>query len=307
MRLRSVTTVLAALLLVVACGGTNAPGTASPPVGGSPTAGSTGPSVFPLVVSREFGVGRNRGLFAFIDAATNRQVADPERTVTVEFTGPGGETAGPVEGTFIWAIENERAVYATEVDFPVAGAWTAVFRTAAPDAPEEAIEFGFDVKEDTSVLRDGEPAPPVDTPTADDVGGDLARLSTDEDPVADFYRTSVADALSAGEPFVLAFATPKFCATAQCGPTLDRLKPIAADHPDVTFINVEPYELEVADGQLQPVLNADGQLQPVAAVGAFGLLTEPYLFVVDSDGIIRASFEAIFSEEEIEAALAELG
>ena len=30
---------------------------------------------------------------------------------------------------------------------------------------------------------------------------------------------------------MLVFATPKFCTSAQCGPTLDRIKPIAAAHP----------------------------------------------------------------------------
>jgi 16S rRNA G966 N2-methylase RsmD len=114
----------------------------------------------------------------------------------------------------------------------------------------------------------------------------------------------VADALAAGEPFVLAFATPKFCATAQCGPTLDRLKPVAEAHPEVTFINVEPYELRYTDGQLQL---ADNQLTPVPAVEAYGLLSEPYIFVVDRAGIVRASFEAIFSSDEIEAAIDGLG
>ena len=35
---------------------------------------------------------------------------------------------------------------------------------------------------------------------------------------------------------MVVFATPKFCVTQACGPTLDRLKPIAGDYPDVTFI-----------------------------------------------------------------------
>ncbi len=305
MRSRTIAAAVAALLLVVAaCGPTASTGS---PTTSPRASGSAVPSVFPLLVSSELGVGANRAVFGFIDPATNQQLADPERTLSVEFRGPGGESVGPLEATFIWAIENERGVYATNVDFSAAGAWTATFRTAAPGKTEEAIEFGFDVKEDTSVLRQGETVPPVDTPTAEDVGGDLTRLSTDAEPVPAFYQTSVAEALDAGQPFVVAFATPAFCATAQCGPTLDRLKPIAADHPDVAFINVEPYQLEYTEGQLQPVLGGDPpSLQAVPAVREFGLLSEPYVFVVDAEGVIQASFEAIFSEDEIEAALADL-
>ena len=123
------------------------------------------------------------------------------------------------------------------------------------------------------------------------------------------YETSEADALAAGKPFVLAFATPKFCVTAQCGPTLDRLKAIAAKHPDLTFINVEPYVLEPdEDGQLQPVMTGDPpNLTVVPAVEAFGLLSEPYVYVVDADGTVTAAFEIIFSDEEVEAAIADLG
>ncbi len=301
---RHASAALATLLLVAACGTGSSPQPSAPSPSGS---GAGGPSVLPVVVSSEFGVGPNRGVFSFIDPATNVQVADPERTLEIEFSGPNGEQVGPVEARYIWAIEDERAVYAANVEFPVAGGWTAIFRTAAPGTPAEAIRFGFDVKEDTSVLRTGEAAPSVDTPTAEDVGGDVARLSTDAEPVPAFYETSVSDALAAGEPFVLAFATPKFCATQQCGPTLDRLKPIAEAHADVTFINVEPYQLEMVDGQLQPVLDSGGQLQAVPAVREFGLLSEPYIFVVDADGTIVASFEAVFDDEEIEAALADLG
>ena len=90
----------------------------------------------------------------------------------------------------------------------------------------------------------------------------MTKISTDTNPDPAFYQTSVADALAAHKPFVLVFATPKFCQTKTCGPTLDKVKAVAAKHPDVTFINVEPYLLEDVDGQLQPVLDAKGNLQP---------------------------------------------
>jgi hypothetical protein len=194
-------------------------------------------------------------------------------------------------------------VYVTHADFPVAGAWTAVFSTAAAGSPEESIPFSFDVLADTSVVRVGEKAPSVVTPTLGDVGGSANRISTDASPQPSFYETSVAEALAAHEPFVLVFATPKFCQTATCGPTLDKVKAVAAAHPGVTFINVEPYKLTVVDGQLQPDLSDTGQLQTVPATDAYGLLSEPYVFVVGGDGVVKASFELIFTPEEIDAAL----
>mgnify|MGYP006952651966 CR=1 FL=1 len=173
------------------------------------------------------------------------------------------------------------------------------------DAAPETIRVPFDVRERRSVVSVGDPAPASDTPTAADVGGDLSKLSTDDEPVPAFYETSVADALAAKEPFVLVFATPKFCASAQCGPTLDRLKPIAAAHPSMTFINVEPYQLELIDGQLQPVLTGEPAGLTAAPWTDEGRLpSEPWVFVVDREGIVRASLMLIFGDEELEAAIA---
>jgi hypothetical protein len=105
---------------------------------------------------------------------------------------------------------------------------------------------------------------------------------------------------------VLVFATPKFCTSAQCGPTLDRMKPVAAAHKDVTFINVEPYKLQLVDGQLQPELDASGGLQATDTTNQWGLLTEPWIFAVDRKGIVRGSYEVTISDAELDAVLAEI-
>ena len=105
------------------------------------------------------------------------------------------------------------------------------------------------------------------------------------------------------QPFVLIFATPKFCASAQCGPTLDRIKPYAAKYPTVTFINVEPYKLKLVDGVLQADVDPQGQLQTVPATDEWHLFSEPNVFVVDRNGIVTANFELIFSDAELTAAL----
>ena len=141
------------------------------------------------------------------------------------------------------------------------------------------------------------------------VDGDLARISTDAAPDPAFYEVSVRDALAAHDPFVLVFATPKFCASAQCGPTLERVKAVAAGVPDVTFINVEPYVMEFVDGSLRPKL--DTSVDPPVLIPAqptvdWGLLSEPWVFVVDGDGIVTASFEGVIADSELVAAIEEV-
>jgi len=294
--------VAAVLLLVAACGSVVPTSSTGPSQG--PSQAATG--VLPSWISREVVKGPNRIVFSFLDASGTKPIGAPDRTAKVEFKGPSGEAVSAPDAQFVWAIEGVSGVYITHADFPVAGAWTATFTTSAPGASTETIPFSFDVLEDAHVVEPGEKAPSVDTPTLADVSGDVSKISTDETPVPAFYEVSVADALAAHKPFVLVFATPKFCASKTCGPTLDKIKTVATAHPDVTFINVEPYQLSVVDGQLQPVLSDANELQTVPAADLYGLLTEPFVFVVGGDGIVKASFELVFAPSEIDEALAGL-
>ena len=293
--------VVGALLLALATVAACAPA-ATPAASASPNGSAATTDIYPVMISSELIVGENRVLFSFQDAS-GAPIAKPNRTVEISFTGPNGEAVSAENGQFIWSIENAVGIFVTHATFPSAGNWMASFTTVAPGSPEQTIPFSFDVKAKASAIQKGQPAPSVDTPTLADVGGDVTKISTDTSPDPAFYQTSVADALAAHKPFVLVFATPKFCQTKTCGPTLDKVKEVAAKHPDVTFINVEPYLLEDVDGQLQPKLDANGNLLAVPATVDYGLITEPFVFVVGGDGIVKASFELIFTPEEIDAAL----
>lgn len=260
------------------------------------------------MVTNYVACGRARILFLYLDVS-NAIASAPDRTVSVAFYDLGRDPATAVataEGTFIWTIEDERGMYLLDVDLPEAGTWGAEFTTEAPGSPVETVRMTFEVHDSSPTVAIGDPAPASETPTLDDVGGDVARISTDTDPVPAFYETSVADALAEHRPFVLVFATPRFCTSAQCGPTLDRLKPFAAAHPEVTFINVEPYQLQVVDGQLQPLLDANGALQATDVTDEWGLLTEPWIFAVDRAGVVRGSYELIVSDAELDAVVEEI-
>jgi hypothetical protein len=293
--------VLAALvlsLLVAACGAT-----VTPPPSPSAARPSTAADVLPVPVSSEFRVGENRTIFSLLDPTGQKPVAAPDRSLAIGYRGPKGEVIPSAPQTFVWAIEDVNGVYVGRATFPSAGRWIADFTTSRAGAPPTKLEFSFDVAQATTVVAPGQAAPSVKTPTLADVGGDVTKISTDTKPVSRFYETSVDKAIASKKPFVLIFATPKFCQTATCGPTLEKLKPVAAAHPELTFINVEPYELQLVDGQLQPV-QTGGQLKTAAATDAFKLRSEPYVFVVGSDGKVSSSFELVFSPEEIEAAIA---
>ncbi len=113
----------------------------------------------------------------------------------------------------------------------------------------------------------------------------------------------MAEALEQQEPFALIFATPAFCQTRACGPTLDIVRDVAADFKDeLAFIHVEPYVLEGTDAGLQPVLSEAGGFQPVPSVVEWGLLSEPYIFVVDDDGTLAAKFEGVAGADELREA-----
>jgi hypothetical protein len=261
--------------------------------------------VVPLLINTELVCGPNRILFSILDP-DGTLIAAPDRTASIALYNLGRDPSTPiakVDGTFVWAIENARGIYVANASLPEAGRYGAEFTTAAPGSASVSLRLTFDVQPSSPVVKIGDHAPASKTPTLADVGGDASHISTDSNPDPAFYRTSVDQALAKHEPFVVIFATPKFCTSAQCGPTLDRIKPFAARYPPITFINVEPYKLKLVDGVLQADTDAGGQLQPTSITDEWHLVNEPSVYVVDRDGIVRANFELIFSDAELTAAL----
>ena len=303
--LRATATLAVFAILLAGCG---AQGPASPPTpnaAGPSSSTGAGPQILPLLINSEILKGPNRFLFSLTDRQ-NKLVAAPDVKVHLKFYDVDTAENTVVfesEARFLWAIDGQQGLYVTEVTFPKAGRWGSLFEATFPDGSVKAVRADYDVAETGSTPALGAKAPSIDTPTLEAVGGDVAQLSTDATPDRRFYETSVSQALTAGEPFVLSFATPAFCQTRLCGPTLETVKKVATAYPGITFINVEPYRMSVTDGRLQPVLDAQGQLQTAPWSDAYGLRSEPYTFVVAKDGTVAAKFEGVISEEELRGAL----
>ncbi len=139
----------------------------------------------------------------------------------------------------------------------------------------------------------GSRAIPSRTPTLASAHGDLAALTTADPPDRSLLRYSVADSLAAHVPFVLVFATPKFCTSRTCGPVVDVVEAVQKQLAGrrVRFIHVEVYR----------------DNNPAAGFnrwfGEWHLPSEPWIFLVGSDGLIKARFEGSVSVAELAAAV----
>ena len=251
---------------------------------------------YPVIVSSELVTGRNRFLLGLLDD-NDAPIGDPGIRVSVAFYDLAESTTEPVSQTemdFLWAVEGERGLYVTEATFDRPGEWGAEVNMTGQGL-DESVKATFEVKPESSTPALGANVPASDTPTSSDVKK-LSAVSTDPDPDPRFYETSIAEALREHKDFVAVFATPKFCTSQVCGPTLDTVKSIADDFPKVTFIHVEPYELPT-DGST---------LEPVPAAEEWGLPSEPWVFVVDERGRLDAKYEGVVGAEELRAELERL-
>lgn len=295
-------------LLIAACGAGGGPPTPSPsPVrqGGYPGWPPNATSeLIPIPVSTELVPGQNRFLVNLL-TSTNEPLADPSREVVLRLYDLAADPQTPAvttTATYLSTGESLPGLYRAQVELGRPGEWGLEVIAREADGSTRTGRMVFPVRETGTTPAIGAPAPMSQTPTAD-TPAEIAQISTDDQPDPDFYRRSVDEALAAGEPFALVFATPSFCTSATCGPTLELVKAAAVDYKDeLTFIHVEPYELQSTDGVLQPELSDRNLPIPIDAVNQWGLPVEPYVFVVDRDGNVSAKFEGIASEDELRAA-----
>lgn len=252
--------------------------------------------VYPVFVSSELTVGSNRFIIGLLDS-NDAPVNNPDIEVSVDFfdlAESESEPATSADFEFVESVPGKRGVYVGTVEFSTQGKWGAEVDLSGGGV-DESLLASFEVRQDSSTPSIGEAVPPSDTLTADDAKN-LSEISTDDSPDPKFYELSIDEALKEGAPFVVAFATPKFCTSATCGPTLDIVKDASADYPQVNYLHVEPYSN----------LDDPDNLKPIRAVREWGLPSEPWVFVVDAEGKLAAKYEGVLSADELREALSEL-
>ena len=267
-----------------------------------------GPEVSAILANSDLAVGDNRVAFGLVDR-NNMPIRTKEAQVQTVFFPPGVDQ-GQIRATVTakwrsWPPPGNRGVYVATLNFDQPGEgteavpalWGLEIATTGADGQTIHAKTVARVAATSSTPSLGEPAPPSVTPTARDTT-DLSTISTAANPDPDLYRLSVHEALQESKPLVVTFSTPAFCVSATCGPQLEVVAQLKDNYREqANFIHVEVVE--------DPHLVTQGRPTSrwVPAVAEWGMESEPWTFVVDSQGLVQAKFEQFTPLEDIEAAL----
>jgi hypothetical protein len=109
------------------------------------------------------------------------------------------------------------------------------------------------------------------------------------------HQLSIADAIDQHRPALVVFATPGFCSSATCGPQVRAVESLEPTYRSrLVFIHVEIYRNFKPDPSKR-------QLTPT--VLEWHLETEPWVFLIDRMGVIRAAFEAATATDDLQAGI----
>ncbi|MDA1348117.1 MAG: thioredoxin family protein [Chloroflexi bacterium] len=287
------------VMAIASCGGDDVEPTAVARLPVADTPASTSPVELQIALaSTDISVGRNRIAFGLIDRQTGA-VRDALVVVSTFFLTDDGPQ-GPketVDAVFRkWPV-GQSGVFTVEVNFDRPGTWGLGVGVTGADGRPGTGSAGLDVREIGATPPLDSPAPRSNSKTIADVE-DFDQITTDVDPDPDLYALTIAEAIDSGLPSLVVFATPAYCTTSTCGPQLGVVKDIKKTYGDsANFVHVEvwdnPHEI---DGDL-----SRGKLSPTLA--EWGLVTEPWTFVLDRNGLVAAKFEGFATTEELEEAM----
>lgn len=271
----------------------------------------TGSVLQPLIMTSELVVGQNRLAFGLLK--DDKLIEDADVTVRVyaihnqqgrlraatkasydELKGveQGGRVHVHADGTrhVHGEATDVRGIYVAQVTFDRPGPWGLEILAKQGAGSDALARVAVDVLAAPRTPAIGSPAPRSRNLVASDVS-DLSQIDSSDPPDPLLHQVRIADAVAQGKPQVIVFATPRFCTSRMCGPVVDvvrTLRPIYADR--VIFTHQEVWQ-NISARELSPT------------VVEWNLPSEPWIFIVDGKGIVRAKFEGLATVRELETAL----
>ncbi len=316
--LRRLLLILVLLALLLAGCGQVAPS----PTAGQPTAAGEAQAgnVVPVFAFSEAVAGKNRIAIGLV--RNNTPLNDPTAKIHLRFFNlddPNPQVKFEADAAY-YGQGLPAAFYVAYPTFDKPGNWGVEIQMqlsgqAKPSVSKQRLE----VKDRSNVPIIGQPAIATKTLTVKDVP-DAARLSsgTQVDPA--MYQVSLDQALTNGKPTALLFATPAFCKTATCGPSMDVMQGLQKRYGDkVNFIHSEVYKypfdqsVQLQQDAMQKATNENRAPTPAELIAgisdamvAWHLDSEPWLFLIDAKGIVAGRYEGGITKEELGPALEKL-
>ena len=179
-------------------------------------------------------------------------------------------------------------IYVAQLRIPRPGRYWLV---AEPVGAKLQALGAIDVSARSRSVAVGARAPRSDTPTL--ATAPAAQITTSSPPDLPLLRYSVAESLAAHVPFVVTFATPKFCTSRTCGPVVDVVE---AARKQFSSRGIRFMHVEVFQGN-DPTRGYNRWMRQ------WGLTSEPWVFLVGRDGRVKAKFEGSVSQAELAAAI----
>ncbi len=303
--IRRWTAILAAGAVVAglgACGSSEPETTPTPvPAPVEPAAAATDSEVVAVLATSDIAVGENRIVFGLIEPGTGG-IRDAEVTVqTFHITDQSVD--GPkhtAQAIFNLWPSGIRGVYVVNLNFDAPGQWELGIVMREEGGEEALVSATIAVQPESLSPAIGSPAPASVSKVANNTDG-LPEVTTDVRADPDLYAITIKDALANPNPLLVTFASPAYCQTATCGPQVDVVKDLKNQHGDrMDFIHVEVFDnpTEIQGDLTRAVISP--------TMDEWGLVTEPWTFVMDGEGAVRAKFEGFVTQAELEAAIAEV-
>jgi hypothetical protein len=246
-------------------------------------------------VASELVVGDQRVPIGILDH--NTPVSDATVHLRSFYVGSGsavfkGESPAPFKGEGLGGA----GIYAGHLAFDKPGNWRLDVTASRPNGTHLAAQLPINVLANPIVPGVGQPAPRSNNPTASTVS-DVSLIDTGQPP-DDMHQVSIAQAIADHKPTLVVFASPAFCTSALCGPEVKVVQGLEPTYKDrLTFIHVEIYQNYKPD---------PAKRTPAQTVLDWRLQTEPWIFLIDSGGVIRTRFEGATGADEVKAAIDQL-
>ena len=272
--------------------------------GDKPTTESGPGKLTAVIASSDLAVGKQR--FSFVVLKDDEPLANTNifarffkipASGSPQLVGQSPLPWSPIDPDQKWESGELSGLYYANIEFDEPGNWGLGISLGNAYDEASEIRVQFPVGTENKTLVAGDKAVPFDNQTKDEAP--MVRIHTGSTADPGFHDLSIKEAAVSGRPSVVVFATPAFCRTKTCGPSLEVAIKTAATYGDrVNFLHVEPYELDET-GEVIQHTDGDSGFELGEAALAWRLPTEPWVFVLNAEGVVVSRFDGPFALEEL--------